>query len=464
MVLPSTRAAVAVIVSFLSIFGAVIAPAEIEIQGAADQNGESDADANGVADRENPAPDIVKFKNDDILHGLMVSMSPSEGLKWTTPESNKPITFKMDHIVSVGLGHVQSPEGEVDAAVSLTNGDILRGKLLELTPDKLVLKTGYAGVLNVARPMVSGIVPAGGNGGSLYRGPTTLNDWTVLNNRGGDFVKIKNGVLFLSRRAAVTRDMHLRKRSLMEFHYKTDGSGQLRVILYQKGAKGREGYYLVLSPGYAYLQKRINNGSTTYGNSPVSPLRARKGKISIYSDLESGDIFLYVNGKKAKQWNGDNFGEGGTFFGFASNSGGGSYEISQIIIKPWSGKLPSNNAADAKESLDEDFIVFVNKDQVSGKLKTIKDGVVVFATDYAELKIPIQRVARIVMSEKGARRARRNSGDAQLLLGNGGAITLNVDSISNGVVKGKSENFGTANIKTKALCTIRFNIYSEDDE
>ena len=465
MAIPSTpRRALAVAMSLLAAFNAITVLAEIELENTTGQTEESAGGEKDAKKKENPAADVIKFKNQDILHGHMVSMSPAEGIQWTTPEVNKPILFKMDHIASVDFGHIPIPDGDVDTAVSLTNGDILRGKLVELSAKKLVLRTGYADILNIDRQMVSGITPTGNGGGNIYRGPMALSDWVVVSNLDNISASVKNGVLSLTNRATVVRDMELRKKALVEFHYQAIDSGQLRVILHQKGAKGREGYYLVISPGYVYLQKRINNGSTSFGSSSVGALRSGKGKVSIYTDLESGRIVLYVDDQKVKQWGDGNFTEAGTFFGFASGNSRGTYKISQITIKPWNGTLPVKNNTEKEKSLDKDSIAFVNKDQVSGSLKTIKDGLLVFATDYAELKIPMKRVSRITLSGQKSRKARRNIGDAQLLLGNGCAITLNVASIDNDVVKGKSENFGDVNVKTKAIQTIRFNIYSEDDE
>ena len=465
MAIPSIpRRALAVAMSFLAAFNTITVLAEIELENTAGQTEESAGAEKDAQKKENPAPDVIKFKNQDILHGHMVSMSPAEGMQWTTPEVSKPIFFKMDHVASVDFGHIPIPDGDVDTAVSLTNGDILQGKLEELNAKKLVLRTGYAGILNIDRQMVSGIIPAKNGEGNMYRGPIALTDWVVTSNIDNKSASVKNGVMTLANRASVVRDMDLRKKALVEFHYQAIDSGQLRVILHQKGAKGRQGYYLVFSPGYVYLQKRVNNGSTSFGSSSVGALRLGKGKISIYTDLELGRIILYVDDKKVKQWSDGDFAEVGTFFGFASSNSRGTYKISQITIKPWNGKLPSKKTAKKDKSLDKDSVVFINKDQVSGNLKTIKDGLLVFATEYAELKIPMERVSRITLSGQKSRKARRNIGDAQLLLGNGCAITLNVASIDNDMVKGKSENFGEVNVKTKALQTIRFNIYSEDDE
>ena len=465
MAVPSTRTALAVAVALLSILCATMARAEIEVQIDVEvkQDETTGDNKTNAKESEQLKADTIRFQNHDFLHGRMVSMSPAKGVRWITPEADSPILFRMDNIASVDFGHILTQGGDANTAIFLTNYDILKGKLVELNADKLVLETGYAGTLDIDRQMVSEIVPSGG-GRSVYHGPMSLKEWAVINNRGGNSITVDNGVLSVGNRSAVARDMNLQKRSVLEFSYKSTGSGRLRVMLHQKGAKSREGYYIVISPGYVYLQRRFNNSSTSYGSTSIRALQAGKGKIAIFTDLEAGRVALYVNGNKAKQWNDENSTEGGTFFGFASE-GNSTYEISQITVKAWDGKLPAKGGKSKKAELSEkDSIMLVNKDQISGKLRTIENGVVVFSTDYAELKIPMQRVARIKTAGKKIRRARRNTGDAQLFLEDDCVMTLAVASINDGVVKGESENFGEITVKINAIRSIHFNIYSEDDE
>jgi hypothetical protein len=166
-----------------------------------------------------------------------------------------------------------------------------------------------------------------------------------------------------------------------------------------------------------------------------------------------------INGKVAKTWDVNSFPENSQCFGFLSN--GGNAVIKNLSIRKWNGKFPAAGKSD-DETKKKDSILFANDDKVSGKLKTIKDGVVVFATEYAELKVPVTRVDSITTAKDAWRVARRNAGDARFVFGDGKILTIGVKSISNGKVEGKSENFGDITCDTSAFEKVEFNIYDEE--
>jgi hypothetical protein len=137
--------------------------------------------------------------------------------------------------------------------------------------------------------------------------------------------------------------------------------------------------------------------------------------------------------------------------------------VRDLSIRAWAGAMPAKEAEEAKETAEDTF-VFINGDRVSGKLKSIKNGVAMLSTEYAEMKVPMERIATVEMARKGARMARRNIGDARFVFGDGFVLTLEVERIADGVVRGKSENFGEAEFKMDVFGKVEFNIYDDDEE
>ena len=98
---------------------------------------------------------------------------------------------------------------------------------------------------------------------------------------------------------------------------------------------------------------------------------------------------------------------------------------------------------------------------MSGELLGIKDGKMTVKSPYAELKIPLARVALVVFREDNRERARRNAGDVRGIFREGGSVTIGLAGLQEGVLKGESENFGKAEFKIGGFGRLQTNIYSE---
>ena len=110
----------------------------------------------------------------------------------------------------------------------------------------------------------------------------------------------------------------------------------------------------------------------------------------------------------------------------------------------------------------KDVILFVNKDTVTGSLKSIKNNKVLFETPFATLTIPTNRIASIVLGEDGWEKPRRNSEDVQLFFANGGGrITRKMGKVEKSKIFGSSENFGDGQLDIRAFEKVIFNIYSD---
>jgi hypothetical protein len=155
----------------------------------------------------------------------------------------------------------------------------------------------------------------------------------------------------------------------------------------------------------------------------------------------------------------NDFGGKGTGILFYAQQG--NIKISEISVTEWSGAV-ENQADKAQKAKENDSILFVNKDTVTGKLKSIKDGKIIFETPFAPLTIPVDRISSITFGEAGYEKPRRNNGDVEVYFANNsGKLTMQLESLSKNKISGISENFDKANFDVVAFEKIVFNIYKE---
>ena len=431
-----------------------IAPADSEGKGG---DGES-------AEQPVPKSDILQFRNGDQLHGKMLSVG-DKGVLWSSLEAEGKITFRTENIKDILLGYQKFYTNNINVKVILTNGDTLAGKLIELNEKELLMDTAYAGELKIDKYMVEAIYPGSSGGSGLYRGPKSLTEWVLPDNRGSDStVSVKDGVLSLSGYTAVGRDMKLPDVSKVEFDMEALGNCQFQVQIY--GNKVRRnpssGYVVYISSGYVYLQRYDDGDSDNMGNVRSRELQSGKGKITILSNKKEKKIALMINGKMVKQWSDSSWAGNGSFVSFISQSNS-MVKIKNIVAGKWNGKIPGGES-EGDGIVKKDTISFINDDVVSGTLKSISKGNVVFKTEYAEMNIPLKRIKAIITATALRHRARRRATDIKCIFANGEFITLSLKKISAGVIEGKSGNFGESKMKLDAFSTLQFNIYDEEDE
>lgn len=436
---------------------------DIDPEKAKDEKKTTPVDNNQVEEENIPKFDVLRFKNNDVLHGKMLSFDPGKGFLWKTTEALRDITFIPRNVKKVDLGAYRRGRGG-NASVLLTNGDTLGGKLVSLDKDTLTLDTFYGGILKINRPMIQAIYPGESNTGVLYSGPSNMENWTRPEGRSGGKVSIKDGVLSMTGYCALGRDMKLTDMVKIDFDFQIAGNCQLQVLFYCDEVVGspQNCYALYLSSGYIYLQRYGRHGrSGNLGNVNCRDLRAGKGKITLLLDKKNRKFTLLVNGNMIKQWVDTQDIKEGTFFCF-NNQSQGTIKIRNLEISQWNGKIPGGEKS--KEDEQKDVVIFVNGDQVTGNLLTIANNETVFKTEYAELKVPLSRIKQLQTASKNQFRARRNAGDAQLLFANGDKLTLDLQRIADGKIKGKSENFGQVSLALNAFKGLELNIYDDEEE
>jgi hypothetical protein len=412
-------------------------------------------------------PDILKFRNADLLRGSLLSASPSEGLRWNHPQVKTPISFGLEGLFEIQLGNATKPRPGNRALVLLTNGDSLTGELTGLTSDTLTLQTWYAGTVTIKRPMVAGLRPNTGSSASLYSGPSNLAEWERP-NRGNSGWQFRNGALICSGGGGnpIGRDLKLPDMVNIECDLAWQGYPGFYMLFYVDNFDnyyGSDCYALQISGTTVYLQRsrRGSGMNNIESNVNVNDLQRRgKAHMALKVDKKKRTIALFLDDKLIKQWTDDAEFEGkGTGLGFVAQ--GQPLRISNLVVTEWDGRLDIDSGG---KSADEDFLRLLNGDKLSGKLGTIAGGQVALTTSFATMQIPLERIVEVLMGTKNSAKARRQTNDMLGFFADGGRVTLALETLDGQQWAGTSENCGRLTVQRAALQKLQFNIYEPKPE
>ncbi len=407
--------------------------------------------------------DVMSFLTGDRSSGQILSIDPAKGMLFQLADAEQPVLFKTSRINSINLGTTGGGQGG-GTRVNLTNGDTLIGTVTEISAEKVVLDTWYAGTLNIERMMVKSISAGQAAAKSIYAGPGDMSGWSRQGN--GWSVK-DNGLNFDGSYGTIGREVKLPERSLMEFTIEHRGNLQVSAVLYcdNKEASGGNAYMLTFNNNYIQAMRvTTNEGGDTVGHYPMRNGLKSGARIGIYTDKTTKTISIVIDGKVVKSFTDANdFAGKGNIIGFQGQNG--QVRVTDVKISPWDGRLPGEEGKAAKEGAANasktDVCTFANGDIQSGKLKLLKAGIATFTTSFGDLQIPLERVALLELSQEEAEKARKNAGDVELIMQGMGKLTLKLTSLSDGAVQGESENFGKGSFNIKAFNTLRMNIYAE---
>jgi hypothetical protein len=313
--------------------------------------------------------------------------------------------------------------------------------------------------------MLHRITPQSDANASLYEGPTGLDGWTVSHMGGGRSWIFRNGAFIGTNYGTIGRDMKLPDMSDIEFDLVLRGNMQFNIGIYSDRADNFGNCYMLqLSNGYTELQRYSRNGGTSdLGSTQFqNVMRRDKSHVELRTNKEKKSIWLLVDGKMVKEWTDPaDFNGGGGNIIFSCQPG--SYvKIFDIKVTKWDGKFDDSSNASDKNA--EDTVQLANEDKVTGHLESIQDGKAKFASAYAELNIPLERVEQIDLSDAHADEAKAEPNDVRAYFPEGGSVTMQMMRWDAKGCAGTSPNFDKATFAPDAFAKILFNLPAQQQE
>lgn len=418
-----------------------------------------------------PGSDVLQFVNGDVLHGDLLSVGVATNrVAWRHRGVAPSIEFDQSGISEIRLAPRSTDARRPSKGlVWLTNGDQLEGEVVSLDGTNLVLDTWYAGRMTIRRPMVARIAPQQTSSAVLYEGPKSLDEWSArggIRNKSWEFrngglypiVPVPLGRVIENMPDAVRIDFDVTWRSrnpyfsFWFFHTNPD-------------EPQGDAYYMTIMSGRRVELNRMrsNSGSQNLGSADIAQASdesvAGKGRFTILADRSKGTIALLIDGTFVREWkDSKDFKAGGKALTFMPQSQR-DLRFSNIRVSAWNGQVPQKN--ETAVAKDEDTVMLLNGDSLSGQILGVAAAQVKMKTSYAALDIPVERVSELALAPNTAARARRRNGDVRAHFADGGTVTLTLARLEGGRLTGTSENWGEIQLPMSAFLTLEMNIYQE---
>lgn len=442
----------------------------ITVLGSAPGAGWAQVTDPGFVDAEQA--DRLTLMNKDVIRGALVSAVPSPyGLRWQHRWIKDAIYLSTEGVSSIELGqrHAQTDAAAHTAAVTLSNGDQLLGEIVSLSADALLLRTSYAGDVTILRAMLKRIDPTIGVSSVAYEGPKGLDGWAMSRRNNAATWKYKKGRLYSVQQATIGRMLEtFPDKANIEFYAAWRAYPAFSISFYTDNLQSVSGncYMMQVSGASGYMYRySTQGGAKNLGSMSLPQFKQHQPgrvRVQILADKAARTFTFLIDGSVVKSWTDANaFAGGGTGLVFYPHSHR-DLRISGIRVSEWDGKIPEQG--EAVKRVEEDLIRFINRDKISGKLKSIADETVIFETPYATLTVPIKRVTELIFSDAGAERARRRRNDVRAEFREMGSVTFDLVDLQNNVLQGKSDNFTEIGLPLYVLKSLDFNIYKEKAE
>lgn len=435
---------------------------------------------------------FLRFANKgfDQLSGSLESLG-EDRLVWNSPILERPTPFYLKSLLELSLPTV-IPEFKADHEATLTVNmwpnqppSQVKGQLVAVTDDKVVLDTWYAGRMEFRRVMVKS-VDIEDRASLLYTGPSGLDGW-IQTAKSPTWI-YERGVLRTSAAKSISRDLKLPDDCVVSFDLAWRKSLMMQFNLFcdSDPESTSRGYQISCQSGYATI-RRFN--SAMGGSEMVSVPEFReneKVRVEVRASCKAGHVCLYINGRYAAYWKDPEAGKGkmGGAIQFAPAGTVEGLAISRIKVTTWDGtpeEAPDGNVAmlgiggirrlgmggekpaekdkPKDQPPEEGRMKLRNGDSISGEVLSISDGQMRVKTPFAEVKLPVARVRNIMLKPALLEEPIRRNGDVRSWFPDGSSIVFRLEGLTKETITGSSQIFGKAEFKLSAFNRIEFNIH-----
>ncbi len=409
---------------------------------------------------------VLEFLDGSALHGTLRAIDSKKGLRWEYDGAKQPLEFKPENLAWLRFPRTTPHATNSDATCQFqfANGDEFFGKLLALNESELELQTWFGGKFKTPRTMARSIRFFPKGAGTIYEGPTGMEGWQLGKNpNSASSWQYRDGAFLGNSPGTLGRDLNLPDASRVEFDLNWSAPFSLLFSFYTGVFDGfnynTSCYMFFISPGNISLQ-RINtsNGSASLGRSDaiLPMLTKKKAHLEFRGSKEENFLEVLVDGKSVNQWK-DNAGWAGKGSGilFYTQSEGAAVKISNLKVSEWDGRPGSQSSTNALGGQDELYLV--NRDKVSGKVMSLRDGKIVLSATAGSLEIPLQRVTQILFSNADTNVLARGPWEIQASVAGGGTISFALEKWDDEKVLGRNKTFGIVSLNSRSIRQIQFN-------
>lgn len=429
---------------------------------------------------------IAFFSTGDRIPGTIDACEDSE-LVLSSPALAAPARINLGKLLEV-RSEVEASEspGDHEAVVTLTNGNVLRGKLGALTDESVVLETAYAGAMELRRVMVDSLQIID-RGNAIYQGPDGPEGWVFAAGRKNDPPwRFTAGTMVSESPGSAGRELDLPKQISVSFDLAWRGTLDLRLILFSSDVESENpanAYVLTFDRMHAVLTKQFTDGNATHRSSidrTSVPMLGSKEKVRVelLADRAAGKFLLKIDGKAIDEiWEDSNPGGaklGGGLHFVAENDT--PVRISRLRVHEWDGRFGLREEEEEEEDEPQategyQKIRLRNGDILTGRVLGVEEEKLKIETAHGEVLLPVARMTSAMLHRDEDKKnpelyqkPKLMKGDVRAWFADGGSVVFRLDGVEEGHFLGYSQTFGDGRFRRNAFRRVEFNIHKPELE
>jgi hypothetical protein len=405
--------------------------------------------------------DMLSFLNGNQLEGTLQRVD-ADGMIWRHPDAASPILFSTANLkqVDLRLDAEASTALQTLPRIELTNGDVLRGEITGLEEGQLMVRSPATGSVRLQADQVTRVVP-NVPVTILYEGPGSDEEWEYHNLSGGNQQWFyRDRALYATDRNQVAvftpQDTPDKVTLTLELEWKGMLNFQLGYWGHNTNNPNQNASVLSLQNNYLRAYRNYNTiGRNNFLNQQIQhDLQDGSTRITLHLDKSRKQAILLLDGSVIGQWRDVFDGEvpGDQILLYAQ--GDSVVRVSDIQLREWDGELRT----DAEESGGgSDWLMTVNGDEFVGTAVQIVEGLLTFKNDFAEFRVPLDRVGELRFDSETRTLPEPQAGEVKVSTISGERVTVGLDQLEDGVMSGRSPAAGDLTLQLKYFSGITFN-------
>jgi hypothetical protein len=329
--------------------------------------------------------DEVILTEGSRLSGTVTAMNAEGEVALESPLAFEPFHLRADRIKRVQFATPKAPPAdEHDAMLILANGDQFACDLTGVDEDSVQVRTGFAGDLDIPRPMVGTVQLGVKPRKTIYKGPESESGWTTRNGwrfDGRTFIADGNGT--------IARRFDTPESFALKFRLAWRNTPNIQIFFADDlmETTGRTDRYHLSFDGSGFQLKRQISGDS-YPNKDMHAMRRdstdfpeSQVEIELRVDRKLALVHLYVNGQfEGKYADPLKRTPGGQGVMFLSRIAGEEVmTIQNIEVREWDASA-DRHRTETRGDETRDVVITRSSDRSTGEilgLRAGKDGPVV---------------------------------------------------------------------------------------
>jgi len=408
--------------------------------------------------------DVLHFLDGSVLHGNLKSMDEANGVSLEHDGANKLITLKPENLDTLQLKNPQPASTNFKSSCSFRfrNGDEISGNLTALDAQQFSLDTWFGSGFKIPRDAVQSV--AFGTRSIIFEGPRGLDGW--VQGVAASPWEFRDGAFETKTHSIIGRDFKITGSASIEFELSWSGAFGLIIPIYTETVDrldySKSFYSIQIAPGVVAVQRTQASPGGGISISMLQPqvqvpqmTRDSKARFEIRANKADGTIEVLVNGERVNRWKDEaGFVAKGTGITFYSQPSTSPVRISNIRISEWN-TTPASNSINTIQT--NDVIRLMNRDEVGGSLKSVRDGKATFVTGGKELAIPVERLTEIIFADASTNAVPNDPLQVRASLTGSDKISFHLQSWAGNEVRGRSESFGALALSAANIRLLEFN-------